>query len=632
MTMMDAAVIVANPKQLVGRRKLRRHMRNRGDDTNTSPKKIFPNRRNLSMHTLRSPIELTASEHGRPTLGESESEPPKEPTKQPANTTAVKDYHLRPFDTSINDAAYIADHSILQAPAGGHTQDVPVVEPSFLTDTPKTLDMILQVSEADILPPQPLRGALIDSFFRCLADSFPMIERDELDSPRASTLLQQAVCFAGSLIRPSSPQWSLGDTKALYDKVMLLISIHYERNALTVLKAMCLLTLWSPKSPNRVSLVGPWHVTGSALRLAIQMGMHCKSTLLGKADTSCRLKIIWMLHASDCVLSMVYGRPPLLRPEDLDIPVLTKDNYSVLTQGALAFMADMTLSRIMGEIAELTSRSRLSSEQQQQFHESLKSWVCGLPAEISLYAEGIRMPYHFSTFEVHIAYLGTIILLQVLTPGSGKQLVCSIASVIAAVTMADLYEDILCRDQAPFLAAIHGFFCTVAAIPLLQYKPASPEWETRRVASLDVICSVVSNLENKFGLAFTASRKIAQLKSDRANVIEPQNSTANGSPGPGNYRLGTSEMAELEALFPSLNHWCPGLETIAAGVDADIVQDSMTPTLDSWNMDTVLGEPRSILDELGGPSAFMDTLFNGNDLFDDMALEDATVHSYESRC
>jgi hypothetical protein len=231
-------------------------------------------------------------------LAESESEPPTEPVAQAASTTAAKNHQLRAVETSVNDTAYIADHSILQRPAGGRGPDVSVVEPSFLTDTPTTLAMILQVSEADVLPVQPLRGALIDSFFRCLADGFPMIERDEVDSPRASVLLQQAVCFAGSLMRPSSPQWSLVDTKTLYDKVMLLISLHYERNTITILKAMCLLTLWSPKSPNRVSLVGPWHVTGSALRLAIQMGMHCKSTLLGKPDTSCRLKIIWMLHVS----------------------------------------------------------------------------------------------------------------------------------------------------------------------------------------------------------------------------------------------------------------------------------------------------------------------------------------------
>ncbi|KAK5202731.1 hypothetical protein LTR96_011278 [Exophiala xenobiotica] len=625
MTVMDAAATVANLKQLVGlifegRRKQRRHMRNREADSN-----------NISTHNLRSPAELAASGHGRPSLAESESEPPTEPVAQAASTTAAKNHQLRAFEDSVNDTAYIADHSILQAPAGGRGPDVSMVEPSFLTDTPKTQAMILQVSEADVLPVQPLRGALIDSFFRCLADGFPMIERYEVDSPRASVLLQQAVCFAGSLMRPSSPQWSLVDTKTLYDKVMLLISLHYERNAITILKAMCLLTLWSPKSPNRVSLVGPWHVTGSALRLAIQMGMHCKSTLLSKPDTSCRLKIIWMLHASDCVLSMVYGRPPLLRSEDLDIPVLTKDDYSVLTQGAQVFMADMSLSRIMGEIAQLTSKGRLSPQQQRHFYKSLKSWVRDLPPEIPLYTKGTRMPYHFSSFEVHIAYLGTIILLQVLTPGSEKQLICSITSIIAAVTMAGLYDNILCRDQAPFLTAIHGFFCTVTAIPLLQYRPASPDWETRRVASLDVICSVVSNLQNKFGLSFTASRKMTQLKSERASAIEPQLPPVDGSPWPGNRRLGTSEMAELEALFPPLNHWCPGLETIAAGVNAENVQGSMTPNLSTWNMATLLREQRSILDELGGPSAFMDTLFDSNDFFGDMAFEDATVQSFESR-
>ena len=320
-----------------------------------------------------------------------------------------------------------------------------------------------------------------------------------------------------------------------------------------------------------------------------------------------------------------------MRSEDLDISVLTKDDYNVLTQGAQVFMADMSLSRIMGEIAELTSKGCLSPQQQHHFNQSLKTWVRDLPPEIRLYTEGTRMSYHFTSFEVHIAYLGTIILLQVLTPGSGKQPIYSIISIIAAVTIADLYEDILCRDQAPFLTAVHGFFCTVTAIPLLQYRAASPEWEARRVASLDVICSVVSNLQNKFGLAFTASRKIAQLKSDRASAIEPQHPAVDASARPANCRLAAHEITELEALFPSLGHWCPGFETIAAGRNTENMQGSMTPSLSYWNLDTLLREPRSILDELGGPSAFMDTLFDSNDAFGDMAFEDATVQSFESR-
>ncbi|KAK5061099.1 hypothetical protein LTR84_007641 [Exophiala bonariae] len=593
MTVMGAVATVANLKQLVGlifegRRKLRQHRRNRDADSSTVPKEIFPYGGDISGANFPSPVKLTTSGHGRLSLAESESDPPTVPAAQAASTTAAaKNHQLRAFETSANDTAYIADHSILQGAAGGGREpDVSMGEPSFLPDTPKTLAMILQVSEADILPAQPLRGALIDSFFGCLADGFPMIEREEVESPRASVLLQQAVCFAGSLTRPSSPQWSLVDTKTLYDKVMLLISLNYERNTITILKAMCLMTLWSPKSPNR---------------------------------------------ASDCVLSMIFGRPPLLRSEDLDIPVLTKDDYNVLTKGAQVFMADMLLARIMGQIAELTSKGCLTPQQRYHFNQSLKTWVRDLPPEIRLYTQGTRMPYHFASIEVHIAYLGTIILLQVLTPGSGKQPICSITSIIAAVTMADLYEDILCRDQAPYLTAVHGFFCTVAAIPLLQYRAASPEWETRRVASLDVISSVVSNLQNKFGVAFTASRKIAQLKSDRACAIEPQHPAIDTSPQPANRRLAAHEIDELEALFPSLGHWCPGLETIAAGMDAENVQGSMTPNMGSWNLDTLLREPRSILDELGGPSAFMDTLFDSNDAFGDMAFEDATVQSFESR-
>lgn len=552
--------------------------------------------------------------------------------------TASRINQISPSAPSVQDMAYIAEHSILRSPSCGRVLDFSVVEPSLLTDTPNNLAMILQVSEADVLPRQPLRGALIDVFFTCLADSFPMIERGEVDLPGSSILLQQAVCFAGGLMRPSSLQWSHVETKVLYDKVKLLISLHYESNVTIVLKAMCLLTLWSPNSPNTVSLVGPWHATGSALRLAIQMGMHRKSVLLGKSDAKCRLKIIWMLHvsltttfggdsmlsqiqASDCALSLIYGRPPMLRSDDLDIPALTKEDYDNPTQGAQVFMADVSLCRIMGEIAALASKGRPSPQQHYQFYDSLKLWVRDLPPELHLVrANGTRMPYHFSSFELYLAYLSTCIILQILSLGSRRRSLCSMTSIIAATTMADLYNDILCRDQTPFLTAIHGFWCTVAAISLLQYRPESPELETRRTASLDVICSVVCNLQDKFGLAFIASRKIAQLKSDRASVVDHQAPVGEEPSSPGHIRLDADELTHLGGLFPSLNQWCPDLEAMAASVDVASLENPTIPD-PSTNMDPVLDEPGSILDELGGHSVFMDTLFNNNFFFGEMAFE-----------
>lgn len=270
-------------------------MRSRIEASNSNSSTMISQGANSLAHGLRSTVEASDSRHFRPVLAEPK---PLTQSSQPIDVTVPRVNPTSSNTRSVQDTAYIADHSILQARPDSRILDVSIAEPLLLTDTPNNLAAILQASEADVLPRQPLRGALIDRFFTYLGDSFPMIERGEVDSSEASILLQQAVCFAGSLMRPSSLQWSTAETKALYDKVQLLISLHYENNVMLVLKAMCLLTLWSPNSPDAISLVGPWHATGSALRLAIQMGMHRKSILEGKSDAKSRRKLMWMLHVS----------------------------------------------------------------------------------------------------------------------------------------------------------------------------------------------------------------------------------------------------------------------------------------------------------------------------------------------
>jgi hypothetical protein len=312
----------------------------------------------------------------------------------------------------------------------------------------------------------------------------------------------------------------------------------------------------------------------------------------------------------------------MLRLDDLDIPVLTKGDYDNATLGAQVFVADGSLCQIMGRIAALASKGSLSSQQRRQCYDSLKLWIRDLPPELQLVRpNATKMPYHFSSFELYIEYLSISIILQILSPGSRKRSVCSMTSIIAATTMADLYDEILCRDQAPYLISIHGFWCTVAAIPLLQYSPDTPELETRRAACLEVICSVVNNLQDKYGLAFTASQKIAQLKSDRTIPVDDVIIDGQGRSVSGCRRLDAEELAHLEALFPSLSQWCPNLEAMASSIGMTYLESSTTPDPSLSNMGPVIHEPWSIIDELGGPSAFMDTLLDNNFLFGDMTFE-----------
>lgn len=328
------------------------------------------------------------------------------------------------------------------------------------------------------------------------------------------------------------------------------------------------------------------------------------------------------IQASDCALSLIYGRPPMLRSEDLDIPVLTDEDYAIRTQGVQVFIGDVSLCQIMGEIAALASKGSLSTQQQHQFYDSLKLWIRNLPPVLQLQrADGTRMPYHFSSFELYIAYLSTIIILQILSPGVRKRSSCSMASVIAATNIAELYNDILCRDQSAFLTSIHGFWCTVAAIPLLMYRPELSELEIQRAGSFKVIHSIVDNLHEKFGLAFIAKRKIAQMKSDQAAVFERQALVGDRTSSLRRVGPNAEELAHLEALFPFLHQWCPELEAVADSIGAANLENPATPNPNPADMNTVHREPMSILEELGGTSAFMDTLFDNNFLFGDIAFE-----------
>lgn len=200
--------------------------------------------------------------------------------------------------------AFIAEHSVLQHL---HNKD-PADDPTTITQPPPESRRmspvnghrltVLKASEADVLPRPATRHALYDAFFRSLAHALPIIHRSELESPASSILLQQAVCLAGSLLRHPNVPDSFSRTNAFYEKVKLLLCLDAEPDMLSVIKALCVLTLWSPHSPETVNLNGAWHATGSALRLALQMGLHQNSTYEGQSDARSRRRIWWFLYVS----------------------------------------------------------------------------------------------------------------------------------------------------------------------------------------------------------------------------------------------------------------------------------------------------------------------------------------------
>jgi hypothetical protein len=157
-------------------------------------------------------------------------------------------------------------------------------------------DTILASTEAAVLPKPALTRAFIDNFVEHRFHWYPVVDQSDLQSQGSSILVQQALCLAGSLMRHDSE--AMKQSHIIYERVKLLLSINYEENPEQVLKALCLITCWSPKPPDKVSLDGPWHWTGIATRLAVQMGLHKESTYVRNPNAKCLRRIFWHLYVS----------------------------------------------------------------------------------------------------------------------------------------------------------------------------------------------------------------------------------------------------------------------------------------------------------------------------------------------
>lgn len=185
---------------------------------------------------------------------------------------------------------FIANHSVLAYDE--HTQ--PTVSECSISYSSHVRDAILSATEALILPVVPLRRALIDVFFEQLYHDYPVVELEDVSAPDSSILLQQGVCLAASLMRHGPENMKL--SQSLYEKVKTLIYLNHEPDSIITLKTLCLLSCWSVKPPDKMSLDGPWYWTSMASRVALQMGLHQESTYTNNPYASCLRRIFWHLH------------------------------------------------------------------------------------------------------------------------------------------------------------------------------------------------------------------------------------------------------------------------------------------------------------------------------------------------
>lgn len=200
--------------------------------------------------------------------------------------------HHTPRATGRSEG-FISSNSVLSsAPTGASDEEAASPEPFVAFSSCD----ILTGTASHILPRAPVLHALTDAFFEHVFPFYPVIDPSDVRGPHSSILLQQAVCLAGCLTW--TDQDSLRLARSLYGKVKTLIFLNHESDHLAVLQALCIMSCWSAETTDTVTLDGPWQCIGSAIRLAIQMGLHKQQRHANHRRPGLLRRIFWHLVVS----------------------------------------------------------------------------------------------------------------------------------------------------------------------------------------------------------------------------------------------------------------------------------------------------------------------------------------------
>ncbi|KAL4963827.1 fungal specific transcription factor domain-containing protein [Aspergillus stella-maris] len=431
---------------------------------------------------------------------------------------------------------------------------------------PQSLDVrdsILILTEADVLPRPTMLRALTDAYFQHVHPFYPIVDESDLVGSRESILIQQAVCLAGSMTQHNSEIALF--RRSQYEKVKTLIYLNYEADDVAILKATCLLTCHSMIFTDKVTLDGPWHWLGTAIRLAFQMGLHRNSTYRQHTYPGCMRRIFWLLVNSDRLATACWGRPSaFLHLPDFDIPPLIEQDFlPARGRRPMVFLQALKLFEILDTITKVNQdQSRITTETAEKSVDDLCTWIQNLPEELRLFApdyQNARRAFWRPLTELHIWYFATIILLQLLDSARFPWNI-SYPSFAAASCIARLYEEIECREETPRLLQIHGFFCMVAAVPLICYPHDGLEdvMKAVREEEIDIICRVLSQMRHRYGGSDLVLRKIRRLRAEmRADNLNhsgcsiDRQSSSNDTDSPGWSMPATSSIqSRIDKLFP----------------------------------------------------------------------------------
>ncbi|KIW95649.1 uncharacterized protein Z519_04234 [Cladophialophora bantiana CBS 173.52] len=379
-----------------------------------------------------------------------------------ATSTQSAERSELPPSASPGSVGYLGEESMmLQNPSALQFDDETEAE------TAEFYAKTLLSTGAVALPSQMLVAALTDAYFEHIHLHQPLVDRTDFERFQ-SPLLVHSVCMLASAYGHRRGGISqLSAAKKYYLKAKLLLATEHERNKLVVLKALCLMTCRSMTEPTVICLDSLWHWLGAASRYAIHMGLHKEATYSGNQDAGTRRRMWWHLFNQDKLVSFCYGRPLMIHMHDTDVQPLSQSDFPEEHPDNNIFIERTKLCMIFGQLAEGRYNPNLSYGDIVPIGQAFETWVCELPAELTLQHTDSK-PYRRVVSELHILYYACLLIYQLslmkVEPVSSSVRATFEECVQTASHMIRVFEEIQCRNDVLYVAPINAWFCYLAGV------------------------------------------------------------------------------------------------------------------------------------------------------------------------
>ncbi|KAL0265072.1 hypothetical protein SLS55_001030 [Diplodia seriata] len=189
---------------------------------------------------------------------------------------------------------------------------------------------------------------------------------------------------------------------SFYNRARLLFDADWEKDQLTVLQALFLMSFWRG-GPSNIRDVRYW--LGVSISLAQTFGLH-RSTLLTTRDlgvAALRRRIWWSIYVRERQAAASLGLPSRIRDEDCDVEILTAadlehdiDNDLSTNLGAfrpeqVVYVIKMVeIARLLGRIIDIHFVPGRAPSPQDSVHNlkgALEQWRHDLPADMKFIPE-----------------------------------------------------------------------------------------------------------------------------------------------------------------------------------------------------------------------------------------------------